>query len=1675
MRIVIDMQGAQSKSDLCPIDRYALLFAQAIVRNRDEHEIILALNGLFAETIEPIRAAFAGLLPQKNIRLWSAPGPVDYLTAPKWRRDIAEHIREYFIAHMKPDVVLVTGLFAGFDQDSVTSIGKTFHRIPTAALISSLIPSFQRKPDLENSVIDDFYLNRLDHLRRTDLILSTSEWLRQDAIQYLGFAERSVVNIAGGADARFLPRYVSPSRESELRHHYSLQRAFVIYTGLTEHRNVEALVRAYARLPSDIGRQHQLAILCTASVPEGERRRLIDLAVQSGLLTDDLIIAGLVPEDDLIDLYNLCAVFVLPSWDDGIGLPALDAMACGAPVIGAGTAGLPEIIGREDALFDPHDDAAVTAILSRVLSDAVFRQTLAQHGLEQAKRFTWDVTAKRALSVLEQAHADGQKCQIAPTGSRPKLAYISPLPPQNTGISDYSTELLPQLSRYYDIEVVVAQQEVHDPYIRAAFPIRAVDWFRSHADHYDRVLYHFGNSPLHRHMFGLLREIPGVVVLHDFFLSDLIAYLEANGLLPNGRPSELYRSYGYEAVRQFFHSTDSAGVLARYPCNLSIVQHAQGIIVHSANSLRLAEQWYGNDCFDWAVIPHLRDARISWNRIAARHALGIGPSDFLVCTFGMLGAMKLNQRLLQAWLKSSLARNGTCRLIFVGEVSVDSRDLPVAIRRASAEANIRITGRVAMEVFRQYLAAADIAVQLRNFSRGETSGAVLDCMNHGLATIVNAHDSMADLDGNAVWKLPDEFTDTQLIEALETLWKNAELRKKFAANARETIVEQHNPAACAAKYHEAIERFSSAAAGEADALAARIAGLGYSLDDRERTKVSKAIAWNMRRPFKVRQLLLDVSAIAQLDLKTGIQRVVRAVMREWLVTPPAGIRVEPVYATADGVYRYARRLTLEFLKCPSDVLADDPVEFGAGDILFMLDFNRVVVEASRAFYQRLRAFGVRVYFMVYDLLPVVMPHHFTDGHPQSHRLWLEIVGESDGAFCISRAVAEELVAWIAANGPKRRQPLKIESFHLGADLQNSTPTNGLPADADRVLHMLASRPSFLMIGTLESRKGHTQVLAAFERCWQEGVEINLVLVGTQGWHVNELTEKIRSHPQLDKRLFWLEGISDEYLEGIYAASACLIAASEGEGFGLPLIEAARHKLPIIARDIPVFREVAGGHAFYFAGNAPTDLATALKEWLALYAAGEHPKSGAMPWLTWKESAEYLKEILLKDDCYAKNRSESQVCESRRALSAALIQSVPAKGPARQFLLDVSATCRNDLKTGIERVARALMLAFLERPPEGFRVEPVYLSDNGGAWHYRYARRFTLDLLDCPADAITDDPVAVQAGDVLLGLDFSGPMLVEAAATGLYSDYRNRGIAVYFAVYDLLPLRLPQYFPPGAGENHEKWLRAVLTTDGALCISQSVADDLHDWARICDTPRRRPFRIGWFHLGADIDSAAPTRGLPGDAADTLAALAARPSFLMVGTIEPRKGYLQVLDAFDRLLSEGLDVNLTIVGAEGWQGVPRDMRRTIPQILERLQSHPELERRLFWVNGPSDEYLEKIYAASSCLIAASEGEGFGLPLIEAARHGLPIIARDIPVFREVAGEHAFYFAGEEPDSLTKAIEQWLALRDEGKHPKPDGLLWITWMQSVARLKEILLQSEWYASLTSTVEQNEQRVIR
>ena len=1231
MRIVIDLQGAQGENQFRGIGRYAVSMAQGIARTRGEHDIFVALNGLFHESIELIRAKFDGLLPQDHLCIWSTPQPVHSLDANNTlRRRAAELSREAFLADLKPDVVLVTSLFEGLVDNAVTSVG-LLHRIPTAVILYDLIPLIYRRPYLENVVIEQWYEEKLGHLRRTDLLLAISASSRQEAINYLGFPVEQVVNVGAAADPQFTQREIPTGSSVDIRKRLGLTKPFVMYTGGIDHRkNIEGLIAAFALLPEDLRMSHQLAIVC--KVDETARAALMQHARKHHLVTNAIVLTGYIPEDDLIALYHLCSVFVFPSWHEGFGLPALEAMACGAPVIASNTSSLPEVVGWEDALFDPFDISSISSKLTQALIDSDFRRKLIARGLQQAGRFSWDESARRAIAALEDLHARG----IEPTADfsrnlrRQKLAYVSPLPPEKSGISDYSAELLPELSRFYEIEIITDQEAIQPAWLRDSFPIRATTWFSQNARRYDRVLYHFGNSHFHHHMFELLAVVPGVVVLHDFFLSGIVHWLDHTGRRPGYWTQSLYYSHGYAALEQYIKLDNPESVIWEYPCNREVLDDALGVIVHSDYSRRLAKKWYGADIADdWAVIPHLRTPAQGSNRQRARQALKLPDDAFVVCSFGVLGPTKLNHRLIEAWLASPLAHDPHCRLIFVGENhdGAYGANLMSSISRNDYGKRITITGWADNITYRQYLAAADVSVQLRAMSRGETSGTVLDSMNHGIATIVNANGSMADLPKDAVWMLPDEFSNAELINALGTIWRDEQLRLELGKTSREIIQTRHSPRACAELYHKAIEDiYNGAEIGHYGAMA-RISEFSSRLDDGDIRQLAACIARNMpKKP--PRQLLVDISELVQRDVKSGIQRVVRSILREILTHPPKGYQVEPVYATVNHGYRYARQFILHFLGISETNLVDDSVEFQSGDVFLGLDLHPQVVQEQQMFYQHLRNCGVQVQFVVYDLLPISLPAAFVAGAAESHQAWLMEVAKGDGAICISQAVADELRRWLMANGHAHHREFEINWFHLGADIENSNPTRGVPFEARASLLKLANRHSFLMVGTIEPRKMHDQALTAFEQLWAQGLDINLVIVGKQGWMVETLIELLKTHPELNKRLFWLEAISDEYLEKIYETSTCLIAASEGEGFGLPLIEAAQHKLPIIARDIPVFREVAGEYAFYFSGHAPDDLAMAVRNWLGLHAQGKAPSSENMPWLTWRQSAQQLLATIL---------------------------------------------------------------------------------------------------------------------------------------------------------------------------------------------------------------------------------------------------------------------------------------------------------------------------------------------------------------------------------------------------------------------------------------------------------------
>jgi glycosyltransferase involved in cell wall biosynthesis len=185
---------------------------------------------------------------------------------------------------------------------------------------------------------------------------------------------------------------------------------FILYVGgIAPHKNLAALVTAFDRLLAD-GRHDDVRLVLVGDYENDVF--LIDDAIRERMNDPEfrkrVKFTGYIPDADLNALYNAATVFVLPSFCEGFGLPALEAMSCGTVVIGSDTTSIPEVVGEAGLFFDPNDAAALAEHLAAVLDDVALREELQRRSLQRAAMFSWQRSAEDTLRVLNSLGSAGQ-------------------------------------------------------------------------------------------------------------------------------------------------------------------------------------------------------------------------------------------------------------------------------------------------------------------------------------------------------------------------------------------------------------------------------------------------------------------------------------------------------------------------------------------------------------------------------------------------------------------------------------------------------------------------------------------------------------------------------------------------------------------------------------------------------------------------------------------------------------------------------------------------------------------------------------------------------------------------------------------------------------------------------------------------------------------------------------------------------------------------------------------------------------------------------------------------------------------------------------------------------------------------------------------------------------------
>lgn len=402
MRILIDIQGMQSTSNRNRgIGRYTRSFTHAFLRAAKEHDVYLLLNGLFPDTAQLIMEEFGILLSEDHFILFDALAPASEIDKRYCNNArVSELIREKMIEDLQPDLLLLSSLFEGIQDDSITSIGTYSSRIPTAVIFYDLIPYMRQEEFLYSEELKAWYMRKIDALKRADSLLAISFSAQNEASVFLGRELTDIVTISSATDESFYPQHSDP----KVLQQYGITRPFLMHTSAYEPRkNFEGLIEAFGLLPASLRQRYQLLLVC--KLTRKHQKHLEDAAQKAGLREGELILTGYVPDDDLISLYTQATLFVFPSRHEGFGLPPLEAMACGTATIGSDISSIPEVIGREDALFDPIDTESIAKKIEEILTDNSFLASLEAHALRQAGKFTWDSTAQKALAFLEEKYA----------------------------------------------------------------------------------------------------------------------------------------------------------------------------------------------------------------------------------------------------------------------------------------------------------------------------------------------------------------------------------------------------------------------------------------------------------------------------------------------------------------------------------------------------------------------------------------------------------------------------------------------------------------------------------------------------------------------------------------------------------------------------------------------------------------------------------------------------------------------------------------------------------------------------------------------------------------------------------------------------------------------------------------------------------------------------------------------------------------------------------------------------------------------------------------------------------------------------------------------------------------------------------------------------------------------
>lgn len=628
------------------------------------------------------------------------------------------------------------------------------------------------------------YLAKVARLRKFDLFFPISEYTAWRASELAGIS-RIRMRVTGAC-----------VRNSIYEHRESLRAApplsdpheeyFVTVGGDDMRRkNTEIAVRAVRHLNLIYARRIWLKVV--GHYEESSKRNLLQLAGHregKGFLQ----FCPAVSDEDLVILYNGAIATIAPSHIEGFSLPVAEASACGCPVVASTCAAHIELIDQPEALFPSDDGALLCQRLDALLNDRALRDSLIASQSRIGARFREDAVGRRFWSTVEAAVESRPGLTAVSTRKKPRLAFLSPFPPDQSGCALYTAMTMRAGTELFD----------SDLYTDAPRPLTFEGRFRDSggisaapliARAYNGVVSVIGNSHFHFRIFDIFERYGGPCILHDARLTNFFFHHLGQEEFLKFAAKLLGRSVCMEEVHPWLLGRNLPSLFLD-----AIVERASPLIVHTATQQAEIKKRYTVDAHVATCCPTVSftdDELSRASRQAARERHGISPNAFLVSSFGYVSRLKamevciLAVELLRSW-------NIPAELYFVGDAGGDKDEVNRIAALYGIAEHVHVDNQfVDDSTYRDFLVASDAGLQLRTYGFGQFSAALADCISAGLPTVANSDLAASCAAPAYASTVPDWFSPLQVAEQLATIWENRTPRESYI-EARRAYLQKHN-------------------------------------------------------------------------------------------------------------------------------------------------------------------------------------------------------------------------------------------------------------------------------------------------------------------------------------------------------------------------------------------------------------------------------------------------------------------------------------------------------------------------------------------------------------------------------------------------------------------------------------------------------------------------------------------------------------------------------------------------------------------------------------------------------------------------------------------------------------------------------------------------------------------